>query len=59
MALHFLLYRDKAGEWRWTLFAANNKKIASSGEGYHNKEDAKHAVTLVMGASTATPIREE
>lgn len=59
MALHYLLYRDRASEWRWTLYAANNKKIATSGEGYHNKEDAKHAITLVMQTNNATPIREE
>lgn len=28
------IYRDRKHEWRWTLFAANGKKIACSGEGY-------------------------
>jgi len=28
------IYKDKAGEWRWRLVAANGKKVADSGEGY-------------------------
>jgi uncharacterized protein YegP (UPF0339 family) len=28
------VYRDKKHEWRWTVFAANGKKLANSGEGY-------------------------
>jgi uncharacterized protein YegP (UPF0339 family) len=43
----FVLYKDKAGEWRWTLYAANAKKIADSAEGYKNKADAMHGASLV------------
>ena len=32
-----VVYKDDSGEWRWTAFAANNKKVASSGEGYRNR----------------------
>ena len=28
------IYKDRKGEWRWTLFAKNGKKLACSGEGY-------------------------
>jgi uncharacterized protein len=31
------IYKDKRGEWRWTLFAGNGKKLANSGEGYTRK----------------------
>ena len=30
------VYKDAAGEWRWERRAANNEKIANSGEGYKN-----------------------
>lgn len=33
------VYKDRAGEWRWVAYAANQKKIADSGEGYHNFDD--------------------
>lgn len=45
-------------QWRWTLFAANNKRIADSGEGYHNKNDCLHAIGLVKVSSQA-PFREQ
>jgi uncharacterized protein YegP (UPF0339 family) len=56
--MFFLLYQDRARQWRWTLYASNNRKIADSAEGYHNKQDAVHGIGLVMGTSTSTPVRE-
>lgn len=43
----YYVYKDTLGQWRWYLLAANNRKIASSGEGYHNKQDCMHAISLV------------
>jgi uncharacterized protein len=45
--MYFSLYRDQANQWRWTLYAANNRKIAESGESYLNKTDAQHGIDLV------------
>lgn len=28
------VYRDRAGQWRWTLYAANGRKVATCGESY-------------------------
>ncbi len=53
----FHLYKDANGEWRWTLYAANNRKIANSGEGYFNKADCLAAINLVKGSGSA-PIKE-
>lgn len=33
------LYKDTAGEWRWTLRAANGEIVADSSEGYSNRQD--------------------
>ncbi|AZN97181.1 DUF1508 domain-containing protein [Mesorhizobium sp. M9A.F.Ca.ET.002.03.1.2] len=55
--MHFHLYTDIAGYWRWTLYAANSKKIANSGEGYFNRTDCISAITLVKGSGSA-PIKE-
>lgn len=33
----YWIYKDVSGYWRWYLMAANNRKIANSGEGYYNK----------------------
>ncbi len=53
----YLLYRDAQGYYRWTLFAANNKKIANSGEGYFNKADCLAAINLVK-LSGSVPVKE-
>lgn len=58
MAMYFKLYKDAGGFWRWTLYAANNRKIADSGEGYHNKSDAEAGINLVKSTSYSTPVRE-
>lgn len=54
--MHYLVYLDTAHQWRWTLYAANGRKIANSGEGYFNKQDCLHGIDLVAG-STGTPVK--
>lgn len=38
-----VFYKDKAGEWRWRLVAANGETVADSGEGYTRKWSARRA----------------
>ena len=52
----FVIYCDKANEWRWNLKAANGKIIADSGEGYKNKADALHGIDLVKSTNSQTDI---
>ncbi len=54
----YLVYQDASEEWRWQLRAANNRIIADSGEGYHNKQDCLHAITLVKDSKDA-PVKEK
>lgn len=53
----YYVYRDAQLQWRWYLTAANNKKIANSGEGYVNKADCLAAINLVKGSGSA-PVKE-
>lgn len=53
---HFAIYKDGAGEWRWTLYALNNKKLADSGEGYATKQGCVHGINLVKAAAAGTDI---
>ena len=55
--MYFQLYKDTTGHWRWTLFAANGRKIADSGEGYVNKSDAENGINLVKSTNSSTPVR--
>lgn len=45
------VYKDKKGEWRWTLFAGNNKAIADSAEGYLARADAINGLELATGGT--------
>jgi uncharacterized protein YegP (UPF0339 family) len=45
--------KDARGERRWRLRADNNKIIATSGEGYNNKQDCLYGIQLVKGAKDA------
>ena len=55
--MYFNIYKDAVGQWRWRLYAANNKIIANSREGYFNKADCLSAIALVK-SSTSVPFRE-
>jgi len=49
----YYVYKDANGHWRWYLLAANNRKIANSGEGYWNKADCLSAIDLVKNSKSA------
>jgi uncharacterized protein YegP (UPF0339 family) len=49
MRLH--VFKDAAGEQRWTFIADNNRKVADSGEGYNHRQDALAGFALVRGVS--------
>ena len=60
--MYFEIYQEKTGlisgsQWRWRLKAANHEPIAS-GESYHNKQDCLHAIDLVKGTNSGTPVKE-
>lgn len=48
--LKFEWYKDKAGEFRWRLKAANGAILATAGQGYKDAADAKHGIELVQKA---------
>ncbi|PPU46812.1 hypothetical protein XarbCFBP7697_14260 [Xanthomonas arboricola] len=48
----FVVYKDAKGEWRWTLYAVNSKKIADSAEGYQRKADCVHGARLVAAVAS-------
>jgi len=55
--MYFILYKDTAGYWRWTLKAPNHEPIAVSSESYARKADAEHGIGLTKSAHNA-PVRE-
>ncbi|HOF66285.1 MAG TPA: DUF1508 domain-containing protein [Candidatus Fermentibacter daniensis] len=56
----FEVFKDKAGEWRWTLVAQNGNKVGTSGEGYTNKADCLSIIeSIKKNASNAAVVVNE
>jgi len=43
---YFKIFRDRAGEWRWTLYGANHEPVATS-EGYTTPSSAIRSANRV------------
>jgi uncharacterized protein YegP (UPF0339 family) len=56
--MHFKVYKDSSGNWRWRLVAANHRIVADSGESYYNKQDCLHAINLIKQSAAGAPIYE-
>ncbi|MCX7347390.1 MAG: DUF1508 domain-containing protein [Alphaproteobacteria bacterium] len=56
--MYFKLYQDISKQWRWTLYAANHRKVADSAESYWNKNDCFSGINLVRGTNSQTPVYE-
>lgn len=54
--LRINVYQDHAGEWRWQMYAANNRVIADSGEGYATEYNAVRAAHRLRELAPVTPI---
>ena len=57
-AATFEVYKDKGGEFRWRLRMQNTKVIATSGEGYKEKESCLKAIESLKQAAADAPVKE-
>jgi len=55
----FIVYQDRAGGFRWTMFAGNNLKIADSGEAYTTRSGAREAAERVKRLAPTAPIKDQ
>jgi uncharacterized protein YegP (UPF0339 family) len=49
--MKFEIYKGKKDDYRWRLKAANGKTIATAGQGYQAKADAKNGIASVQKAA--------
>lgn len=54
----FVVYKDKAGEFRWRLKARNGKVIAIGGEGYATKSSCLDSIELVRKYAAKAKLTE-
>ena len=55
----FKVYKDRRGEFRWTLVATNGRTVADSGEGYSTRSVAKDGAERMKQHVRAAPIEDE
>jgi uncharacterized protein YegP (UPF0339 family) len=51
-AMRFETYKDRRGEWRWTLRAANGEPLADSAEGYRCRADMMRIINRLRGGAS-------
>ncbi len=56
MRYYFTLFQDYRGHWRWHLKAGNGAIIATSGEAFYSRENAKRSAELVKSVAGSAPI---
>lgn len=52
----FEIYADTSGKYRWRLKANNGEKIASSGESFDSRSNARRAAEAVKANAPAATI---
>ncbi|MBX0321918.1 DUF1508 domain-containing protein [Halomicroarcula sp. F13] len=55
----FELFRDRADEWRWRLRHRNGNVIATSGEGYTRKHNARKGMRSVVENAPGAEVRAD
>ncbi|MES1200898.1 MAG: DUF1508 domain-containing protein [Pseudomonadota bacterium] len=55
--MHFLVTRDPAGIWRWTLRMTDQSTIAQSALDYATRVACEDGIDLVRITNQGTPIR--
>lgn len=56
--VRFIIFYDRAGEYRWRLEAANNEPVATS-EGYTTKQGAINSAHWVQRWAPLAPIIDQ
>jgi amphi-Trp domain-containing protein len=54
----FELFEDRGGEWRWRLVHRNGNVVATSGEGYTRKHNARKGLRSVMRSAPGAAVTE-
>ncbi|WP_319774946.1 DUF1508 domain-containing protein [Breoghania sp.] len=55
----YRLYKDKAGEWRWSFGASNGNTIAVSSEGYKKRADCLRGIEIMQTSADVSIFDEE
>jgi len=56
---HFEIFKNKRGQYRWRLRAANNKIFADSAESYVRKSACMHGIRLLKSHSSKAKVTDK
>lgn len=59
MADKIVVFKDEGNVWRWKKLAANQERVATSGESFDSRGNAIRAAWREVGSSDATVEIEE
>lgn len=57
-SMKFVVYADSSGEYRWRLVARNGQTVASSGEAFDSKYNARRAAENVRDNAGSATVEE-
>ncbi len=57
--MRFVVYQDRAGEYRWRLLASNGQVIATPGEGFTTKRACYANIESVKRCGDAPVVEED
>ncbi len=55
----FVIYADRSNSYRWKLVASNGQTVASSGESFDSKSNARRAAEAVKASAGSADVVEE
>lgn len=58
-AMKFKVKKNSAGEWYWDLVAGNGQVVATAGESFSTKDNAKRAAENVKTNAGTAPVEIE
>lgn len=56
--MHYEVYKDKKGKWRWRAVARNGFIVADSGQGYSRRDSIMKALKQFKNLSMYAQVRE-
>jgi uncharacterized protein YegP (UPF0339 family) len=55
----FKIFRDVSGSYRWRLVASNGEKVATSGESFASRANARRAADAVKRLAGSAPVEDQ
>lgn len=55
----YIVYKDRAAQFRWRFVAGNGQTISDSGEGYVQKSDCLNGIRIMKTEGATAPVDDQ